>query len=553
MDRSLFVSPSAAHFNLCATSAAKTLEFGVGVSGPGTAGVVSGAVGYTTGGGLAGVSIATVPATGTYTVTWPAWNYGVGANPQLLATVGITITPTGAVTSGTIELTVYGIPVTITLSSDVMDDFDDVDGTALGAHAPLSQPAGGIQGWHGLGMNHTLIQGDTAQPGCCSGVALWHRLFAELHDNFYVYVEALRPAGIGNAPMGIIGRASGVAGSTNTGVDIIYFEATNRSDTLVDLQWSQLDAGVIVIYQQAIETGYAWARGVTKRLTLLFSGSTVYFYLCDSGGGNPVLKATKTLSPDWNDSGHDYVGFTSTHAGRGVAFDDFRAGALILLLDTDTLYYLAPYGSTSTDDQTVEITTDPAFVPLSLTTVDSEAWVTSSLAAATSPTTMTVSVDPTGLAPDTYNATVTVNGEVVDIVLEVFATLALDPDALDFTAEWLGPDPDSKTVAVSPGGVLMGLSIGTITYGPGATNWLAVTIDDTTTPAIARVQPATGSLAPGIYTATVQVVASAHGVTNSPQNIAVTFLVAVWFNNALAPGTVWADNAPTPGNVWVAA
>jgi hypothetical protein len=68
------------------------------------------------------------------------------------------------------------------------------------------------------------------------------------------------------------------------------------------------------------------------------------------------------------------------------------------------------------------------------------------------------------------------------------------------------------------------LSTGTITYGPGATGWLeAPTLNTTTAPATLTVQPVTGALTPGAYTATIPVQSGV--ASNSPQTLTVTFTV----------------------------
>ena len=75
-------------------------------------------------------------------------------------------------------------------------------------------------------------------------------------------------------------------------------------------------------------------------------------------------------------------------------------------------------------------------------------------------------------------------------------------------------------------GTLDGLGVGTITYGAGASGWLAASVSPATAPATVTLTATLGSLAAGTYTATVPVTSTATGVTNSPQTISVTFTVA---------------------------
>jgi hypothetical protein len=86
-------------------------------------------------------------------------------------------------------------------------------------------------------------------------------------------------------------------------------------------------------------------------------------------------------------------------------------------------------------------------------------------------------------------------------------------------------DPAAQTINVTNGGggVLSGLSLGTIVYGAGATGWLAASLAATTAPTTLTLAAAKGSLAPGTYTATVPVQAA--GASNTPQTVTVTFTI----------------------------
>jgi hypothetical protein len=103
--------------------------------------------------------------------------------------------------------------------------------------------------------------------------------------------------------------------------------------------------------------------------------------------------------------------------------------------------------------------------------------------------------------------------------------MALDQSVLTFTASQSGGDPAPQTVNVTSarGGPLTGLTVGTISYGPGPTNWLTALLNQATAPAVLTVQATTGSLTQGSYTATVPITSPAAG--NSPQSVSITFNV----------------------------
>jgi hypothetical protein len=115
---------------------------------------------------------------------------------------------------------------------------------------------------------------------------------------------------------------------------------------------------------------------------------------------------------------------------------------------------------------------------------------------------------------------------LVTVATTAPATIALSAGSATFldTAGTSDPVPQSINVTNGGGGVLSGLSVGTIAYGAGATGWLVASLAAATAPTTLTLQAAKGSLAVGTYTATVPVQAAA--ATNTPQNVSVTFTIA---------------------------
>jgi alpha-tubulin suppressor-like RCC1 family protein len=105
--------------------------------------------------------------------------------------------------------------------------------------------------------------------------------------------------------------------------------------------------------------------------------------------------------------------------------------------------------------------------------------------------------------------------------------ISLSPTSVTFTGTAGGSSPAAQTVAVTNGGggTLSGLAVGTISYGAGASGWLAAAVTPATAPATVTLTATLGTLSAGTYTATVPVSSTAAGVTNSPRSIAVTFTV----------------------------
>lgn len=102
------------------------------------------------------------------------------------------------------------------------------------------------------------------------------------------------------------------------------------------------------------------------------------------------------------------------------------------------------------------------------------------------------------------------------------AVLALATASVSFSGQQGAASPPAQAVAVtnSGGGTVAGLSVGTTTYGAGASGWLTTSLSGTATPTILTLTATTSTLVVGTYTATVPVVSST--TTNSPRFVTVT-------------------------------
>ncbi len=165
-------------------------------------------------------------------------------------------------------------------------------------------------------------------------------------------------------------------------------------------------------------------------------------------------------------------------------------------------------------------------------------WISASLSGSTAPATITLQATSSGLATGTYTALIpvrsTLPGVVADTILVSLGvsasstppTIAISPSLVPVSAVVGGANPPPQIASVSNagGGTLGGLSVGTISYGAGANGWLSASINQATAPAQVTVQPSTGSLQAGTYTATVRVQSTQVGV--APATFAVAFTVS---------------------------
>jgi adhesin/invasin len=103
--------------------------------------------------------------------------------------------------------------------------------------------------------------------------------------------------------------------------------------------------------------------------------------------------------------------------------------------------------------------------------------------------------------------------------------IAFSRDSMGFTAFTNGPNPppDSVFISNAGGGSLGTLGLAGITYGTGASGWLGATLSGAPESDTLTLAAQTGTLAAGVYSATVSVTAA--NATNSPRSLKVSFTV----------------------------
>ncbi len=134
-----------------------------------------------------------------------------------------------------------------------------------------------------------------------------------------------------------------------------------------------------------------------------------------------------------------------------------------------------------------------------------------------------------GVTFDPNAGTVTINGPVG---AGPAPSMSVSPTSEVFAAVQNGTNPAVQTASITNtgGGTLSGLDI-VVGYGLAQpSGWLAATLDVHTAPATLTLQPSIAGLAPGAYTATVQITAPT--AVNAPQALPVSLLVS---STAAAP------------------
>ncbi len=308
------------------------------------------------------------------------------------------------------------------------------------------------------------------------------------------------------------------------------FQVAATSATAAHLSWVENSTGVVGfrVYRSDVSGGH-----VSLLATL---GANVLAY--DDQGLTPATTYYYCIHA------FNSVGESAPHVA-GSATTPTGEAAPAIALSSGSVTFTAVTGGSSPIAQTVAITNGGGGTlnGLAVGTVTygagASGWLAASISAATAPATVTLTPTLGSLAAGSYTATVPVtstasgvtnsprNISVTFTVSAVSPAIGLNPTSVTFTATAGGSSPAAQTVAVSNAGngTLSGLAVGTITYGAGASGWLAASVSPTTAPATVTLTPTLGSLAAGSYTATVPVTSSASGVTNSPQNVSVTFTV----------------------------
>jgi hypothetical protein len=131
-----------------------------------------------------------------------------------------------------------------------------------------------------------------------------------------------------------------------------------------------------------------------------------------------------------------------------------------------------------------------------------------------------------GTFSNTVQATSGIISGTATVNVVLGPVIALSPTTVTFNGSASGSNPAAQTVSVTNGGggTLSGVGVGTITYGAGASGWLAASLSTTTAPSTLTLTPSITGLAAGTYTASVPVTSGV--ATNSPQSVAVTLVVA---------------------------
>jgi hypothetical protein len=283
------------------------------------------------------------------------------------------------------------------------------------------------------------------------------------------------------------------------------------------------------------------------------SGSKIYERQSSSASNTFSFTWTPPASSVYSGPVVFYVASLAGNGSQGAADSLYQTnttltaagGGTTLSASPTSLSFSYTQNGTVPAARSVSVTSSGAVLSYTVatSTTSGGSWLSATPASSTTPGTESVSVNPTGLAPGTYNGTVTVTSSgasnsplSVPVTLTVAAqpNLTVSPSSLTFNFQIGGTAPASQTVSVGSTGAALSYTVTSSTVSGGS--WLSATPASSTTPGTETVSVNTSGLAAGTYTGTVRIAATSAG--NSPQAVGVTLNVTSAPNLTVSPSSL---------------
>ena len=277
---------------------------------------------------------------------------------------------------------------------------------------------------------------------------------------------------------------------------------------------------------QSIEVSAASATAFTASVSTT-SGS--WLSLSPASGIANTLNTALTVTADAAKlADGTYQGTVTLTTAGGVVTQiavtlTVASGSVPVSISPSTLAFTYTQNGTLPAAQSLQITGSQSFTA-SAGTSNGGTWLAVTPGSATGNATLSVSVNPAGLAAGTYNGSITVTpasgvAQTVAVTLTVSAAASLTatPNPLAFTFTAGNPPPAAQTVSVTST-----VSAVTFTATAASSGWLSVTQSGATTPATLSVSVNPANLGAGTYSGSV----SLSGGSGTLQlNIGVTLAV----------------------------
>jgi uncharacterized protein (TIGR03437 family) len=360
----------------------------------------------------------------------------------------------------------------------------------------------------------------------------------------------------GNLPAGIYHGTVYVASTNSTDsasvqVTMTLTPPSNLSVTPTSLQPFLYQIGTVAQTGQLTRTVMVSSTnssaGFTASLTSTVSWLIVSPPNGATGANGAAVPVTLTANPGNMASGVYNTALVIAPVG-GTALTPIPVQLVIsnnplLLLSTNQLTFTSTFGATTQPPvQTVQITTLGTGNTSFSVTSDSS-WLTATSGTVTTPATLNVSVNPTGLAIGPYTGTITVRPTgadanlyslpiTVNLSVGSTTTISAGPPLIVFSAETTLPAPTAQLVQLTANGqpITFALTTSTTSAANCPGSWLSATTASnsvsSTAPATITVNAATTNMTPGTCSGTVTVTYPASGSNPSTLTIPVTVNVS---------------------------
>ena len=268
-------------------------------------------------------------------------------------------------------------------------------------------------------------------------------------------------------------------------------------------------------------------------ITLNYGGSATDM------NGNPVTTMAYIFFNDDNGTLVDVPGFTN---GTTASFPNVTPPTLAV--NVDSLSYEAVINSSNPPAQNISVSNSGTGT-VNWTASSNASWLTLSPASGTNAGTIQASVNISGLAGGTYNATITVsasgaNGspQLIGVTLLVSSPiLSVSPTSVSLNGFSGGGNPSPVTLNITNPGA--GVVNWNATVSP-ANSWLSLSSSSGTAPSTTNVQANISGLSAGTYSGSVTI--NAPGAENAPQTIPVTLNVSGLLMSSTSTLQGWANS-----------
>lgn len=233
-----------------------------------------------------------------------------------------------------------------------------------------------------------------------------------------------------------------------------------------------------------------------------------------------------------------------------------RSQTNTLLVGSTVLSFTHQSGAAAPASQGVLVLSTGASLAFSAAaTTVTGSWLSVGPAGGSTPATLTVAVNPSGLLAGDYTGAVTITSAgaantpvtvTVNLTVRSNSQLAVSPSSLSFHFQTGGTAPGSQTLAITSNGSALGYTVGATTTTGGG--WLLVNPVSGTTPGAVEVSVNVAGLLPATYNGSITITAA--GAANSPVTVAVSLTVSTSPLLLVSPGSLafyFQTGGPQPG------